>query len=255
MSSPSPTPRSPRACARRPSRRRSPSFPSASATLCACGSVSAERLRPRSATPVAGSASPPSGPGRSRSRPCATWRGVPTSKRFATRLRPPRVNKLHRGARFGGPRAFNPSRARMERGLSGRRRCMPKEPNTAETKLIEYLNQAYGKERQLETALQAHIGITAGVKGRDAYAKRLKEHLRETKAQAKNLERRIKKLGGTAAENDLPGPDVATSAANVAVAAAGKLKEAVRGPLHTLRGSSPEDLLVKNAQTELSEEF
>jgi ferritin-like metal-binding protein YciE len=132
---------------------------------------------------------------------------------------------------------------------------MPKEPNTAELKLIEYLNQAYGKERQLETALQAHIGITAGVKGRDAYTKRLKEHLKETKAQAKNLERRIKKLGGAAAETDLPGPDVATSAANAAVAAAGKLKEAVRGPLHTLRGSSPEDLLVKNAQTELSEEW
>ena len=132
---------------------------------------------------------------------------------------------------------------------------MPKTPNTAELKLIEYLNQAYGKERQLETALQAHIGITAGVKGRDAYTKRLKEHLKETQAQAKNLERRIKKLGGAAAETDLPGPDVATSAANVAVAAAGKLKEAVRGPLHTLRGSSPEDLLVKNAQTELSEEY
>jgi ferritin-like metal-binding protein YciE len=132
---------------------------------------------------------------------------------------------------------------------------MPKEPNTAELKLIEYLNQAYGKERQLETALQAHIGITTGVKGRDAYAKRLKEHLKETKAQAKNLERRIKKLGGTASESDVPGPEVASSAANTVVAAAGKLKEAVRGPLHTLRGTSPEDLLVKNAQTELSEEF
>jgi ferritin-like metal-binding protein YciE len=132
---------------------------------------------------------------------------------------------------------------------------MPKEPNTAELKLIEYLNQAYGKEKQLETALQAHIGITAGVKGRDAYTKRLKEHLKETKAQAKNLERRIKKLGGAASEAEVPGPDVATTAANTVVSAAGKLKEAVRGPLHTLRGTSPEDLLVKNAQTELSEEW
>jgi ferritin-like metal-binding protein YciE len=132
---------------------------------------------------------------------------------------------------------------------------MPKEPNTAEQKLIQYLNQAYGKEKQLETALQAHIGITSGVKGRDAYAKRLKEHLKETKAHAKNVERRIKKLGGVAEESELPGPDVATTAANTAMAAAGKLKEAVRGPLHTLRGTSPEELLVKNAQTELSEEF
>jgi ferritin-like metal-binding protein YciE len=132
---------------------------------------------------------------------------------------------------------------------------MPKEPNAAEQKLIEYLNQAYGKEKQLETALQAHIAITAAVKGRDAYAKRLKEHLKETKAQAKNLQRRIKKLGGVAAEADLPGPDIATNAANTVVAAAGKLKEVARGPLHTLRGTSPEELLVKNAQTELSEEY
>jgi ferritin-like metal-binding protein YciE len=130
---------------------------------------------------------------------------------------------------------------------------MPKEPNTAELKLIEYLNQAYGKEKQLETALQAHIGITTGVKGRDAYAKRLKEHLKETKAHAKNVERRIKQLGGKA--ELAPLPQAAAPVADTVVAAAGKLKEAVRGPLHTLRGTSPEDLLVKNAETELSEEF
>jgi ferritin-like metal-binding protein YciE len=132
---------------------------------------------------------------------------------------------------------------------------MPKEPNTAELKLIEYLNQAYGKEKQLETALQAHIGITAGVKGRDAYVKRLKEHLKETKAQAKNLERRIKKIGGKPELADVPGPDVAAKAADSAIAAASKLKEVARGPLHTLRGTSPEELLLKNAETEYSEEF
>lgn len=130
---------------------------------------------------------------------------------------------------------------------------MPREPNTAELKLIQYLNQAYGKERQLETALQAHVAITTGVKGRDAYAKRLKEHLKETKAQAKNLERRIKKLGGKA--ELVPAPEVAAKVADTAVAAAGKMKEAVRGPLHTLRGTSPEELLLKNAETELSEEY
>ena len=73
------------------------------------------------------------------------------------------------------------------------------EVNTRDQKLIQYLNEAYGKERELETALQAHIGMTT----RPPYKKRLQQHLKETKAQARNLERRIKKLGGRA--EALPG--------------------------------------------------
>ena len=65
----------------------------------------------------------------------------------------------------------------------------------ADAKLIQYLNEAYGKEKQLETDLQAHIAMT---EGKDTYKKRLQDHLKETKAQSKNLERRIKKLGGKA---------------------------------------------------------
>ena len=29
-----------------------------------------------------------------------------------------------------------------------------------DTKLIQYLNEAYGKKKELETALQAHIAMT-----------------------------------------------------------------------------------------------
>ena len=76
------------------------------------------------------------------------------------------------------------------------------ELTTRDAKLIQYLNEAYGKERELETALQAHISLTT----RDAYKKRLKEHLKETKAQAKGLERRIKQLGGKAESVPAPGP-------------------------------------------------
>ena len=68
------------------------------------------------------------------------------------------------------------------------------EPNTRDQKLIQYLNEAYGKERELESALQAHIGMTT----RPPYKKRLQQHLKETKAQARNLDRRIKQLGGRA---------------------------------------------------------
>ena len=71
-----------------------------------------------------------------------------------------------------------------------------------DAKVIQYLNEAYGKEKELETALEAHIALTT----RDAYKKRLKDHLKETKAQAKGLERRIKQLGGKAEAVPAAGP-------------------------------------------------
>ena len=49
-----------------------------------------------------------------------------------------------------------------------------------DAKLLQYLNEAYAKERELEAALQAHIGMTT----RKPYAKRLREHLSETKDHA-----------------------------------------------------------------------
>ena len=60
--------------------------------------------------------------------------------------------------------------------------------NERDAKLVQYMSEAYGKERELETALQAHIAMTT----RKPYKKRLQEHLRETKRHAKALERRIK---------------------------------------------------------------
>src|SRR5918998_200282 len=53
---------------------------------------------------------------------------------------------------------------------------------------------------------------------RAPYKKRLQQHLRETKDQAKQLERRIKKLGGSPdATSNLPGPDSVTeTVANIA---------------------------------------
>src|SRR4051794_36420248 len=84
------------------------------------------------------------------------------------------------------------------------------EVNVKDAKVLQYLNEAYGKEKQLVTALQAHIGMTT----RAPYKKRLQQHLRETKDHAKQLERRIKKLGGTPeAGPDLPGPEAVTAAA------------------------------------------
>ena len=119
-----------------------------------------------------------------------------------------------------------------------------------EAKLIQYLNEAYGKEKELETALQAHITMTT----RDAYKKRLKDHLKETKAQAKGLERRVKQLGGKAEAVPAPGPDVVQEAAGAVVSAANKAVAAAKGPMHALRGTGEQEKMLKNAKTEFFNE-
>lgn len=128
---------------------------------------------------------------------------------------------------------------------------MAAEPSTREAKLIQYLNEAYGKEKELETALKAHISMTS----RDAYKKRLREHLKETQAQAKGLERRIKALGGKAEAISVPGPDVASEVAAKATSAAKKGVSLAKGPLHMIRGTGEAEKLLKNAKTELWNEM
>jgi ferritin-like metal-binding protein YciE len=103
--------------------------------------------------------------------------------------------------------------------------------NERDTKLIQYLSEAYGKERELETALEAHIAMTT----KAPYKKRLKQHLRETKAHAKGVERRIKKLGG---------------GGQLKQTAVGKAMAAAKGPLHMIRGSGEQEKMLKNAKTE-----
>ena len=119
-------------------------------------------------------------------------------------------------------------------------------------KLVQYLNEAYGKEKQLEAALQAHAKMAGG---RATYRKRLQDHLKETKAQARGLERRIKQLGGKAEAASLPGPDVVSGAASKATAAAAKAAAAATAPVHALRGTGEAEKLLKNAKTELQNEY
>lgn len=116
---------------------------------------------------------------------------------------------------------------------------MAKEPEatTAKMKIVQYLTEAHGKEKELETALASHIEMAK----RPAYKKRLKTHLRETRQHSKLLERRIKKLGGggvAAKATELVSRGVATA----------------KGPLHAIRGGSDEERELKNAKTEYSEE-
>jgi MYXO-CTERM domain-containing protein len=71
--------------------------------------------------------------------------------------------------------------------IPGGSRCRVEPLGQSETKLIQYLSEAYATERELETALQAHVRMASS---RASYKKRLQDHLKETKAQARNLERR-----------------------------------------------------------------
>jgi ferritin-like metal-binding protein YciE len=67
------------------------------------------------------------------------------------------------------------------------------------------------------------------------YKNRLKVHLKETKAHAKAIERRIKKLGG---------------GGQLTQTVVGKAMAAAKGPLHMARGSGEQEKMLKNAKTE-----
>jgi ferritin-like metal-binding protein YciE len=109
------------------------------------------------------------------------------------------------------------------------------DPNQRDAKLIQYLSEAYGKERELEVALQADIAMTT----KPPYKKRLQQHLRETKAHAKALDRRIKKLGG---------------GGQTVQSLIGKATAVAKGPLHMIRGTGEQEKLLKNAKTQFTAE-
>ena len=110
----------------------------------------------------------------------------------------------------------------------------------SEAKLIQYLSEAYSKEKELETALEAHIPLAT----RASYKKRLQQHLQETRRHARDVERRIKQLGGSG---------TAELAATVQATAAKALALA-QGPLHAVRGTGEAERQLKNAKTEYANE-
>ena len=116
------------------------------------------------------------------------------------------------------------------------------DPTARELVLIKYLNEAYGKEKQLETVLQAQIKLMQ----KQTVKKRLQEHLKETKAQSRGLEKRIKQLGGKADAQNIPGPDLAGDAVGAVTSVANKAMAAAKGPVQALRGTSPSDNQLRN---------
>jgi ferritin-like metal-binding protein YciE len=111
--------------------------------------------------------------------------------------------------------------------------------------LVKYLNEAYGKEKQLETTLAAQISLAK----RPQLKKGLQEHLKVTKAQARGLEKRIKELGGKASLGpDLPGPDVVAGAAGAAANLANRAIAGAKAPMLAMRGTSPADNDLRNVR-------
>jgi ferritin-like metal-binding protein YciE len=112
------------------------------------------------------------------------------------------------------------------------------DPNERDAKLIQYMSEAYGKERELEMALQVDIALTS----KEPYKKRLKEHLKETKAHAKALDQRIRKLGG------------GKQTASVVQGLVGQATAVAKGPLHAVRGDGQQEKMLKNAKTQFTAE-
>ena len=108
--------------------------------------------------------------------------------------------------------------------------------------LVKYLNEAYGKEKQLEIALQAQIGRTLNM----PIKKRLREHLKETKAHARGLSARIKARGGKADAGNVPGPDAVGEAVTAVTSLANQAAAAAKGPVQILRGTGVADNELRN---------
>lgn len=121
----------------------------------------------------------------------------------------------------------------------------PTETPARDAVLVKYLNEAFGKEKQLETSLQALIGRAANHK---PLKKGLQDHLKVTKNQARELQKRIRALGGKAAVADVPGPEVATAAASAVTSAANKAVAAAKGPVQMLRGTGEADGMLRGVR-------
>ncbi len=120
--------------------------------------------------------------------------------------------------------------------------------NERDTRLVQWLSEAYAKEAELEADLTAHITLTE----KASYKKRLREHLTETRDHKRQVLSRIKKLGGAVPATGPQVPGVPTVVGEVA----GKAVAAVKGQVGTARAAvtSQAETHLRNAQEEFREE-
>jgi ferritin-like metal-binding protein YciE len=121
---------------------------------------------------------------------------------------------------------------------------------TLDSKLVQFLNEAYAKEKQLETSLAAHAEATP----REDYAKRLKDHLKETRSHATRVARRIKQLGGNPETVSIPGPDGLGRVAENVAEKLGKARAVAQGGLESVRGEGEQERMLQHARAEYADE-
>jgi len=119
-----------------------------------------------------------------------------------------------------------------------------------DAKLVEFLNEAYAKEKQLEISLQAHAEVTT----HDLYAKRLTDHLKETKSHATKLSRRIQQLGGTPTAAPIAVPDAIGKAAGRVSESVAKARTAAQDRLQSARRTGEQARMLHNARDEFADE-
>jgi ferritin-like metal-binding protein YciE len=108
--------------------------------------------------------------------------------------------------------------------------------------LAKYLLEAHGKERQLETALQAQIKLAR----RPGLEHALSDHLQVTRDQIDALEHRLFDLGHE--ESQLPGFAAAEAVVGIVSTVANKSLALAKGPLQALRGTSRADNELRNVR-------
>ena len=108
--------------------------------------------------------------------------------------------------------------------------------NTAQQKLVQYLNEANATEQALIRVLQSQIAMAP----RGSYRSGLETHLRETREHAARVGRRRQALG--------QGSNLLVAAVGVAESVIGQVLALGKAPFDLLRGSGGEEKVLKNAK-------
>jgi ferritin-like metal-binding protein YciE len=113
---------------------------------------------------------------------------------------------------------------------------------TAQSKLVQNLDEAHALETTLVQTLTAHIAMTPAGPYRDV----LERHRTETSDQARALRDRLRELGAGRSPLEI--------GYGLVQAALGQAFALGKAPLDLLRGTSPEEKLFKNAKDEIASE-
>ena len=108
--------------------------------------------------------------------------------------------------------------------------------NTAQQKLVQYLNEAHATELALVRVLQEQVAMTP----RGSYRSGLQTHLHETREHAQRVERRLRELG--------EGSNPVMAVVGAVQAVVGQALALGKAPFDLLRGSGGEEKVLKNAK-------